>query len=167
MIEMKTKPLYLLIQQIYPDMYPIHDLELQEVVLNGEEEPVPMPPRLQLSARCLSNNGAFLLDCGDHMMILVGPNVSREFLNDALGVGDFAAITDNMIEIPFLENLANQRLHQLINYLNDEKPYAVPLQVIRDNSPSRNLFLEKLIEDRLENSLSYHEFLQHLKTQVK
>lgn len=167
MIDMKTKPLYLLMQYIYPDMYPIHDLEHQEIVLNGEEEPVHLPPRLQLTARCLENKGAFLMDCGDQMLILVGPNVPREFLNEALGVSDYASIPDEMIEIPILDNLSNQRLHQFINYLNDEKPYPVPLYVVRDNSPTRIVFLERLIEDRLENSLSYHEFLQHLKTQVK
>jgi len=82
-------------------------------------------------------------------------------------VSDYNSIDENMTELPVLNNLANQRLHQFINYLNDEKPYHVTLQVIRDNSPARGVFLEKLIEDRLENSLSYHEFLQHLKTQVK
>lgn len=106
MIDMKTLPLYLLIQSIYPDLYPVHNLELQEVNLNEEEEPVPLPPRLQLSARlvfsvlsifsyklifflqiirCLENKGAFLMDCGDRMMILVGPNVSQDFLNQTLG----------------------------------------------------------------------------------
>lgn len=80
---------------------------------------------------------------------------------------DYNSIDENMTELPVLNNLANQRLHHFINYLNDEKPYNVTLQVIRDNSPARGVFLEKLIEDRLENSLSYHEFLQHLKTQVK
>ncbi|XP_066245647.1 protein transport protein Sec24A [Euwallacea similis] len=167
MIDMKTLPLPLLMQQIYPDLYPVHNLEAQELVLNGEEEQVPMPPRLQLSARCLENKGAFLMDCGSRMMILVGPNVSKQFLNEALGVPDYNSINEEANEIPILNNLANQRLHQFINYLNDEKPFTATLQILRDNSPNRVVFLERLIEDRLENSLSYHEFLQHLKTQVK
>ncbi|KAH1019976.1 hypothetical protein HUJ04_009713 [Dendroctonus ponderosae] len=167
MIDMKAKPLPFLIQQIYPDLYPVHNLELQEVVMNSEEESVPLPPRLQLSARCLENKGAFLMDCGDQMIILVGPNVSKDFLNQALGVPDYSSISETMVEIPVLDNVPNKRLLQFITYLNDAKPYAVTLQVLRENSPSRGVFLEKLIEDRLENSLSYHEFLQHLKTQVK
>ncbi|XP_050300030.1 protein transport protein Sec24A [Anthonomus grandis grandis] len=167
MIDMKTLPLPLLIQQIYPDLYPIHNLEDQSVILNSEEEDVPLPPRLHLSSRSLSNKGAFLLDSGDHMMILVGPNVSREFLTDGLGVPDYQSIGDSMIEIPVLENPTNKRLNLFINYLNEEKPYGLSLQVIRDNSPHRGLFIGRLIEDRMENSLSYYEFLQHLKTQVK
>ncbi|KAL1509266.1 hypothetical protein ABEB36_004029 [Hypothenemus hampei] len=167
MMDMKTKPLYLLMQQIYPDLYPIHNLEFEEMVLNEDEEPVSIPPRLHLSSRCLENKGSFLMDCGDHMMIFVCPNVSKEFLTDTLGVSDYNNIGDDMIEIPKLDKTPNKRLHQFINYLNDEKPYNVTLQIVRDNSPNRSQFLEKLIEDRLENSLSYHEFLQHLKTQVK
>lgn len=167
MIDMKTKPLYILIQMIYPDLYPIHDLENQQLILNMEEEQVLMPPRLHLSARCLDSKGAFLMDMGEHMIIMVLPNVSLEFLNEALGVSSYDAISDQMFEIPILDNLRNQRLHQFVNYLNEDKPFAATIQVIRDNSPSRVFFLERLIEDRVENALSYHEFLQHLKTQVK
>lgn len=36
----------------------------------------------------------------------------------------------------------------------------------RDSSPSRNLLVQYLADDRNENSLSYYEFLQHLRTQV-
>lgn len=167
MIDMKTKPLYILIQMIYPDLYPIHDLENQQLILNAEEEQVPIPPRLHLSARSLDSKGAFLLDMGEHMVIMVLPNVSLEFLNEALGVSSYDAISDQMFEIPILDNLRNQRLHKFVNYLNEDKPFAATIRVIRDNSPNRVLFLERLIEDRVENALSYHEFLQHLKTQVK
>ncbi|RZC40306.1 Sec23 trunk domain containing protein [Asbolus verrucosus] len=167
MIDMKTKPLNHLIQLIYPDLYPVHNLEEQRVVLNAEEDPVPQPPHLQLTARCLDSKGAFLMDTGDHMILLVCPGVSPAFLNEALGVRDYVSISDDMYELPILDNLHNQRLHQFINYLNDEKPFVATLQIIRDNSPNRIEFFEKLIEDRVENALSYHEFMQHLKTQVK
>lgn len=167
MIDMKTKPLSHLIQMIYPDLYPVHNLEEQPVILNAEEEPVAQPPHLQLTARCLDTKGAFLMDLGERMVILVMPGVSSVFLNEALGVRDYVSITDEMYEVPVLNNLHNQRLHQFVNYLNDEKPFVATLQIIRDNSPFRVEFYERLIEDRVENALSYHEFLQHLKTQLK
>ncbi|XP_063913098.1 protein transport protein Sec24A [Zophobas morio] len=167
MIDMKTKPLSQLIQIIYPNLYPVHNLEEQPIILNSEEEPIPQPPHMQLTARCLDSKGAFLMDTGEHMIMLVCPGVSTVFLNEALGVRDYVSITDEMYELPVLDNLHNQRLHQFINYLNDEKPFVATLHVIRDNSPIRIEFFERLIEDRLENALSYHEFMQHLKTQIK
>lgn len=167
MCEMKSRPLNQLMQMIYPDLYPIHNLEQQGTILNAEDEPVPLPPRLQLTSRNLDSNGAFLLDICDHMIILVCAGVSPRFLNEALGVPDFNSIGDDMIELPILENECNERLNCFVNYLNEDKPFPATLQVIRDNGPNRNVFYERLIEDRFESALSYHEFLQHLKTQVK
>lgn len=45
--------------------------------------------------------------------------------------------------------------------------YNTVNDVFRDDSHFKTLFVERLIEDRFESSLSYYEFLQHLKTQVK
>lgn len=167
MCDMKTRPLQYLIQQIYPDLYPVHNLQDQITVLNDEEEPVHMPPILQLSARSIDSTGAYLFDMCDHMILVVCQGVNRLFLNQALGVADYNAITDSMCELPVLDNEHNQRLHMFINYLNEEKPMCATLQIIRENSPLRGVFLERLVEDRVETALSYHEFLQHLKTQVK
>lgn len=168
MCDMKVKPLPYLMQMIYPDLYPIHNLEDHEsTVINEDEEPVPMPPHLQLTSRNLDSNGAYLMDLGEHMIIIIGAAINNMFINQVFGVPDYNSITENMFELPVLENPHNQRLHSFINYLNDDKPFVASLQILRDNSPSRGLFLERLIEDRFESSLSYHEFLQHLKTQVK
>lgn len=167
MCDMKTKPLPQLMQMVYPDLYPIHNLEQYPTILNEEEVPVPQPPHLQLSARSIDSNGAYLLDCGDHMYIMVRPGVSQEFLTQGLGVGRYDSIPDDMYEIPILENPCNQRLNCFINYLNDEKPFIATLHVIREDGAFRGAVYERFIEDRIENALSYHEFLQHLKTQVK
>lgn len=167
MCDMKTLPLYLLIQQIYPDLYPVHNLEDQNTTLNVEGETISQPPHLQLTARSLDSKGAFLMDLGEHMIIYVGSGVSQTFLNEALGVPDYASITDQMFNLPNIDTPHNQRLNSFINYLNDEKSFVATLHVIRENSPHRSTFIERLIEDRIETALSYHEFLQHLKTQVK
>lgn len=37
----------------------------------------------------------------------------------------------------------------------------------RDDSHYRGKFIERLIEDRSESALSYYEFLQHLKSNIK
>lgn len=167
MCDMKTKPLYQLLQMVYPDLYAVHNLEEQPTNLNEEEEAVPLAPHLQLTARNIDSNGAYLLDTGESMVLMVCPTVSSVFLNQALGVPDYNSITDDMYELPLLDNPHNHRLNCFINYLNDDKPFQATLHIIRENSSNRNVFYERLIEDRVESALSYHEFLQHLKTQVK
>ena len=39
--------------------------------------------------------------------------------------------------------------------------------VFREDGKMRHLFVERMIEDRFERSLSYFEFLQNLKQQMK
>nr|CAH7738102.1 unnamed protein product [Callosobruchus chinensis] len=111
--------------------------------------------------------GVFLLDAGDHMVMLVCQNASAAFLTDIFEVPSYAQMPDDLYDIPSLDNLSSQRLRHFICYLNEDKPYPPPIHVIRDNSSNRALFYQHLVEDRMENALSYHEFLQHLKTQVK
>lgn len=37
----------------------------------------------------------------------------------------------------------------------------------RDTSTAKPQLIERLVDDRSESSLSYYEFLQHIRTQVK
>ncbi|KAF4526569.1 hypothetical protein B566_EDAN009585 [Ephemera danica] len=166
MCQMKSLPLDALMQCIYPDMYPLHCLTDEGAIeVNGQA--IPQPPRLHLSAEKLDTRGLFLLDSGPHMLIYAGRNIAPELCQAVLGVSAFEAIPDNMMDLPELENPESQRLRAFVNHLQSEKPYPPTLQVIREDSKHRSRFVMSLLEDRSESALSYYEFLQHLKTQVK
>ncbi|XP_066991918.2 protein transport protein Sec24A [Anabrus simplex] len=166
MCQMKTLPLINLIQMIYPDMYPLHNLEEQMVALEDGSS-LPQPPHLHLSAEKLDQRGVFLLDTGEHMMIYVGRSVSPEYCTEVLGVPSFSQIPEEMYELPVLETQRSENLRNFLNYLQSERPYCATLQIIKDDGHHRTKFTERLIEDRTESTFSYYEFLQHLKTNVK
>ncbi|GLG97128.1 Protein transport protein Sec24B [Gryllus bimaculatus] len=166
MCQMKTLPLAFLIQTIYPDLYPVHCLEEQLTTLE-DGTLIPQPPRLHLTAEKLDHRGAFLLDTGDHMLMYVGRSVSPEFCTDVLGVAGFNSIPEEMYELPVLESVKSENIRNFINRLQAERPHCATLEIIRDDSPRRVKFTERLIEDRTESALSYYEFLQHLKANVK
>ncbi len=69
---MKCLPLGQLIQMLYPDMYKVDNLELAKTKEDEEGQPIPLPGRLQLSAEHVTLNGAFLMDCGDKMLLFLG-----------------------------------------------------------------------------------------------
>ncbi|XP_006624861.1 protein transport protein Sec24A-like [Apis dorsata] len=166
MCQLKTIPLFQLIQMIYPDLYPIHALEDRNAKdIDGKL--CPQPPRLHLSAEKLDSRGAFLMDTGDQIFILIGKNIHSSFCCNVLGVSAFPSIPEEFYELPEIETTESERLRNFVFSLQEEKPYPASIQIIRDDSHFRTLFVERLIEDRFENSLSYYEFLQHLKTQVK
>ena len=84
MCQLKSLPLYQMIQLIYPDFYPIHTLVNQPITeVDGRIE--PQPERLHLSAEKLDSRGVFLLDAGDHILIYVGKNVHPSFCYNVLG----------------------------------------------------------------------------------
>lgn len=166
MCQLKTVPLFQLIQMIYPDLYPIHAFEDRNAKdIDGKL--CPQPPRLHLSAEKLDSRGAFLMDTGDQIFILIGKNIHPSFCCNVLGVSAFPSIPEEFYELPEIETTESERLRNFVFSLQEEKPYPASIQIIRDDSHFRTLFIERLIEDRFENSLSYYEFLQHLKTQVK
>ncbi|KOC69209.1 Protein transport protein Sec24B [Habropoda laboriosa] len=166
MCQLKTLPLFQLIQMIYPDLYPVHALEDRNAKdIDGKL--CPQPPRLHLSAEKLDSRGAFLMDAGDRMFILIGKNIHPSFCCNVLGVSAFPSIPEELYELPEIETIESERLRNFVFSLQEEKPYPASVQIIRDDSHFRTLFVERLVEDRFENSLSYYEFLQHLKTQVK
>ena len=73
-----------------------------------------------------------------------------------------------MTELPQLDNAESDKLRTFIGWVNGNKPYTAPLRIIREDGKLRHLFVERMIEDRLESgSMSYFEFLQHLKQNMK
>ncbi|CAK1553420.1 unnamed protein product [Leptosia nina] len=165
MCDLKCHPLAQLIRLVYPDLYPIHSLA--QHVHKEDEELVPDPPRLQLTSERINLNGAYLLDDGEIMIVYICNSVSPAFLSETFGVTAFSQLPDEATTLPRLENEGSAMLHSFIDKLNDDRPYPSNVLVLRDNSPSRTRFTERLVEDRLESAFSYYEFLQHVKSQVK
>ena len=98
MCQMKSLPLYQLIQTIYPDLYPIRALDACNSK-DIEGKVCPQPPRLHLSAEKLDSRGAFLMDAGDKIFIYVGKNIDPMYCTDVLGVPAFASIPEEFVSI--------------------------------------------------------------------
>jgi len=165
MCELKTLPLDQLIRNIYPDFYHLDNLFYQATDDNDESK--YDPPLLQLSAERLDSRSVFLLDTGLQILILVGTNVPPSILKNVFGISSINEIPDQCYDLPSTETPENEALHTFIESISVDKPYTATIQIIRDTSPFRATFTEKLVDDRSESSLSYYEFLQHLRSQVK
>ncbi|KAB7494601.1 Protein transport protein Sec24B [Armadillidium nasatum] len=168
MCELKSLPLCHLIQTIYPDLYPIHNLS-EKGAINIEDMVVPQPGRLHLSAEYIDRNGAYLLDAGCVIYVYIRGGISPQWVNDVIGVPSFAAIPQPLYEesLPFVDNATSELARNFVVYLQKNKPFPVPVQIIREDNPSRVLFINYLVDDRSEGARSYVEFLQFVKSQVK
>uniref|UniRef100_A0A1B6M3Q4 Uncharacterized protein n=1 Tax=Graphocephala atropunctata TaxID=36148 RepID=A0A1B6M3Q4_9HEMI len=166
MCQMKSLPLTFLIQAIYPDLYPLLNIEQQPEVEVGEHT-VPQPPRLQLSAERIDSHGIFLLDDGSSLLVYVGHNLEPAVCQAVFAVPHFSAIPQELYSLPEMDNSTSEAIRSFVTYLQNEKPYPIPIQIIRDDSHHRMRFLERLVEDKNESGTSYYEFLQRVKTLIK
>ncbi|KAH8416170.1 hypothetical protein KR222_009732, partial [Zaprionus bogoriensis] len=172
---MKTMPLDQLMKFIYPELYKIDSLIYHARNSNlaapqdddDDDEDLPEVPRLQLSAEHLDSRSIFLMDCGTLIMLYVGINVPADVLQSLLGISSTAELADYVYGIPSVASAENDVLKRFILRLNYDKPYAPLVQIIRDTSTAKAQFIERLTDDRSESSLSYYEFLQHIRAQVK
>ncbi|KAM3961962.1 LOW QUALITY PROTEIN: protein transport protein Sec24AB [Aphomia sociella] len=178
MCELKSQPLALLLRAAYPELYALHALrehapadddapDPPRLHLTAEDDDAPDPPRLHLTAERINSDGAYLLDDGDTMIIYVCHAVSPAFLSDTFGVTAHSQLVDGARELPRVSSEGNALLHAFVDKLNDDRPYASNILILKDNSPNRTLFTERLVDDRVESAFSYYEFLQHVKNQVK
>ncbi|XP_013098692.2 protein transport protein Sec24A [Stomoxys calcitrans] len=172
---MKTLPLDQLLKFIYPEFYNIDIIFYNNQNANvntgaevdDDDDDLPDVLRLQLSAEHLDSRSIFLMDCGTLIMIYVGLNVPVNILENVFGIKSTAELPDYYYGLPNVNSLENDALKRFIMKLNDEKPYPPIVQIIRDTSTAKPQLIEKLVDDRSESSLSYYEFLQHIRTQVK
>ena len=105
------------------------------------------------------------MDTGHVLYLFIGRNVADEKIQLLFDLPNVAAIDESKNDIPELDNPLNTALRKLIDELRDQRPLFSMLIIIREDTKNRLIFLNKLIDDRTESSMSYHEFLQHIQRQ--
>ncbi|XP_055517725.1 protein transport protein Sec24B-like isoform X1 [Leucoraja erinacea] len=171
MSQLMEQPLSFVLQMVYPDLYRIDDYLNGETVDNQgsvetDTRPVKRPALIPLSAEGLTLAGAFLMDCGNALYLWVGRHCNTNFLIDVLGVTSYTSLPATVTLLPILESPASKQTHALLESLRKERIYYAPCFIIKDDSTSRSIFIQHLINDRTESAMSYYEFLLHLKEQV-
>ncbi|XP_069741652.1 protein transport protein Sec24B-like [Narcine bancroftii] len=170
MSQLLEQPLSFVLRMVYPNLYRIDDYLNGETADNISVEidmgTLKRPSLIPLSAEALTLEGAFLIDCGNVLYIWVGRHCNAGFLDDVLGVTNYTSLPGTVTLLPSLENPASKLIHTLLESLRKERLYHAPCFIIKDDSTSRTIFIQHLINDRTETAMSYHEFLLHLKEQV-
>ncbi|XP_060080427.1 protein transport protein Sec24A-like isoform X2 [Ylistrum balloti] len=166
MQQCKSLPVQYLLQTIYPDLYPVHNIEGCPVEDHDEEE-IANPVRLHLSSANVDRQGVYLLDAYDVIYLYVGSAINNQYCQDVFNVPNYQSITDGLIDLPELDNPVSEKLRNFVSFLMDNRPGGCCFLVIKEESKNRLTFFGYLIEDRTESTMSYYEFLQHIQKQVK
>ncbi|KAL5018602.1 hypothetical protein ScPMuIL_004324 [Solemya velum] len=162
MEQCKTLPMSQMMQIMYPSLYPIHDIDKCNCASTKGDMKIPQPRLLHLSAANVDRTGVYLMDTGDTLLLYVGSAVREEFYRDVLDSANFPSIPEGMTELPELDTELSEKLRNFLSYLLDARPFGVKFIVVREDSKYRNLFFQRMVDDRSEATMSYYEFLQYL-----
>ena len=103
------------------------------------------------------------------MLLWVGKAVSPDLCANLFDRPSYESLGVGKILLPILDNPYSRRIRAIVGELNSERTYAVPLVVVKEDNvdPSLRLrFLWALAEDRVDTSLSYPQWLSHLREKV-
>ncbi len=134
---------------------------------------IQLPPRLNLSSEKLDRSGVFLLDNGLELLLWIGRATPPEILDSLLGQPSLDLIVCGKVSLPNLDKEWNKRVRNLISTIRDirlrQATVFPSLYIIReDGDPQlRMWFLSHLIEDRIDNQLSYPQFLGTIREKVQ
>jgi len=149
-----------------PRLLAVHNMA-DPVGLTDERGVVQMPDMLNLSSESLSQDGAYLLEDGEAILLWIGRGVNAHFLQSTFGVAAIEQLDPSLAGdvVGRLENPVSQRLASVISEIRREhfRPH-LQLHVVRHGDAGRELeFFGGLIEDRTAAMQStYGDFLQRM-----
>uniref|UniRef100_A0A914CCA1 Protein transport protein Sec24B n=1 Tax=Acrobeloides nanus TaxID=290746 RepID=A0A914CCA1_9BILA len=156
MLQFKNAPLEVIMLEVHPALYAIHNIDQFE----------ESPQRLPLSYERVNRDGIYLLDTGNYVYLYICSGVRSEILQQLFDVSHFGQLDEDTV-IEQRTNPLSDRLHNFLRTLQSQRGLFAPIIVIREDSPQRDLFTMRLIEDRTENAHSYIEFINHLNQEIQ
>eukprot|EP00112_Aurelia_sp_Birch-Aquarium-sp1_P005276 Seg1598.10 transcript_id=Seg1598.10/GoldUCD/mRNA.D3Y31 product="Protein transport protein Sec24B" protein_id=Seg1598.10/GoldUCD/D3Y31 len=160
MLLLKTLPLEDLIISVYPRLYSLTDLFI-------ESDNTPNSPAiLNCSGARLNRQGIFIMDCRKAIYIFIGKNVQVDLIRNIFNYNSFQEIPEIMVKVPELDNPMSIETRKFIEKIKNERCYHPVTMVFREDSRSRMLFINNLVDDRSESVMSYQEFLLHIQRQI-
>ncbi|XP_018393564.1 PREDICTED: protein transport protein Sec24C [Cyphomyrmex costatus] len=153
-----TMPIPISVAYIYPRLYPLHDVDLQDTEL---------PPLLRCSIDKFTEDGAYLLENTIHMFLWLGMALSSEWVQNVFGVPSVIQV-DTDRPLPILDTPLNNRIMNIIKRIRAERHHCLKLTIVRQREKLEMVLRHFLVEDRgNDGSPSYVDFLCHMHKEIR
>ncbi|AGO11549.1 AaceriADL239Cp [[Ashbya] aceris (nom. inval.)] len=179
---LESLPLPYFIKNVYPSVYSLHDMP-DEAGLPNENGEIVLPQPINATSSLFERYGLYLLDTGMDMFLWLGGDAVPELVMDVFGTQDIMQIQVGKGELPILENSEfNERVRNVIAKLREHDDIITypTLHIVRGASPSEPMnhasarevaslrlwATSQLVEDKVQSSFTYREFLQSMKTKT-
>lgn len=150
----------------YPRMMALHNMP-NSVALPDENGQCTLPDLLNLTSESMSQDGAYVIDDGESILMWIGREINPAFLQSVFGVAAFNQLEqaeglDGMVGTRG-DPLSNKVAAVLAQIRSERAVPYMQLKVIRCGDQFEPRFFASLIEDRTIGMQStYTEFLQRM-----
>ncbi|GAA5885064.1 hypothetical protein JCM16303_006387 [Sporobolomyces ruberrimus] len=163
-----TLPSQLLIPYLHPVFYSLHNMPKECGTISDAGVILPHP--LPLSSERLERHGLFLIEDGQNIFLWVGRDAVPQLVMDVFDLASYADLMSGKRSLPVLENPFSQRVNAIIGKVREARrgPYYPHLYIVKEDGDAalRQWALSCLIEDRLEATQSYGQFIGMLKDKI-
>lgn len=166
---LSTLPTQSLIPYVHPRFYALHSMPDDAGTIG--ENGIVFPPALNLTSERLQRHGFYMIEDGQTIFLWVGNEAVPQLIMDVFDLPNYQELRGGKYTLPLLDNPYSQRINNLIAKTRElrRNPYWQHVYVVKaDAEPAlRNWALSLLIEDKVERSASYAQFLSLLKDKVR
>jgi len=167
-MRMETLSVNQLSSYFYPRLIALHDMP-PECGVEDENGLVQLPDKQNLTKDIMTQDGVYLLEDGEIMMIWIGRAVSPAFLGGVFGANSIDELNTDEAEqmIGTLDSPLSKRVGLVLRQIRIEQevPY-MQLYIMKGGDGNKEIrFFNSLIEDRSMSpgmNLTYMEFLQRM-----
>jgi len=152
----------------YPRMLALHNAPDSCATLD-ENGHCALPEMLNLTNESMTQDGVFLVEDGEMMMMWIGRDVDVAFLQGLFGIGSFDELNSDAAgaieeHLDQRSDALSSKIRNILREVRNERPTPwMQLNVIKQHEPKERRFFDSLIEDRTSGLQStYTEFLQRL-----
>eukprot|EP00927_Polykrikos_kofoidii_P024008 TRINITY_DN21923_c0_g1_i1.p1 TRINITY_DN21923_c0_g1~~TRINITY_DN21923_c0_g1_i1.p1 ORF type:complete len:930 (-),score=126.08 TRINITY_DN21923_c0_g1_i1:107-2785(-) len=147
----------------YPRLMALHNMQ-DNVGTLDESNFTVMPQLLNLTSESLTQDGVFIVEDGDVMIVWIGREANPAFLQSVFGVNSFDELDPTAAEMGTLGDPLSIRIASILAQVRSERPVPhISLIVVKqgEQGVKEPRFFMSLIEDRTQALQStYTEFLQ-------
>ncbi|KAJ1564274.1 COPII subunit [Nowakowskiella sp. JEL0078] len=157
---------------LHPRFYSLHNLEQQMGLIDESGYQVQLPYPLNLNSEKLERHGVYLLENGIDIYIWVGRAVAPEFCQLLFDKPNYESIVPGKVTIPNLQNQLSQQINGIIGNIKETRLLMATIFpnviVVKEDGDQglRKMFLSHLVEDWVEGSYSYPQWLGYLREQL-
>jgi protein transport protein SEC24 len=167
-MRLETLSVQQLSSYFYPRLLALHGMP-PHVGVEDENGAVVLPDKQNLTKEIMTQDGVYLLEDGEIMMIWIGRSVDPGFLSSVFGANSIDELNTDHAEqiIGTLENPLSTQVGKILRQIRQEQevPY-MQLYIMKGGEGNKEIrFFNSLIEDRSTApgmNTTYMEFLQRM-----